>query len=42
MDFMAALSLGVVPFVVGDVVKIAIGVVVGNMVRKRLVKAGVV
>jgi biotin transport system substrate-specific component len=42
MDFMAALSVGVVPFVVGDVVKIVVGVAVGNVVRKRLVKAGVV
>ena len=42
MDFVAALGVGVVPFVPGDVVKIAIGVVVGNAIRRRLVKAGVV
>ena len=42
MDFMAALSVGVVPFVVGDAVKIVVGVLIGNMIRKRLVRAGVV
>ena len=42
MDFVAALGIGVLPFVVGDVVKIVVGVVVGNVIRKRLVKAGMV
>ena len=42
MDFVAALGVGVLPFIIGDVVKIAVGVAVGNLVRKRLVKAGVV
>ena len=42
MDFVAALGVGVLPFIIGDVVKIVIGVVVGNAIRKRLVKAGVV
>ena len=42
MDFVAALGVGVLPFVVGDIVKIVVGVVVGNAVRKRLVKARVV
>ena len=42
MDFVAALGVGVLPFVVGDVVKIVVGVVVGNVIRRRLVKAGVV
>ena len=42
MDFMAALGVGVLPFIIGDVVKIVIGVAVGNLIRKRLVKAGVV
>lgn len=41
-DFTTALSVGVLPFIIGDVVKIVIGVLVGNLVRKRLVKAGVV
>lgn len=41
MDFVAALGVGVLPFIIGDVVKIVIGVVVGNAIRKRLVKAGV-
>jgi len=42
MDFVAALGVGVLPFVIGDVVKIVVGVAVGNLIRKRLVKAGVV
>ena len=42
MGFVATLSVGVVPFVAGDIVKIVVGVVVGNAVRKRLAKAGVV
>ena len=42
MDFLAALSVGVLPFIIGDVVKIVVGVAVGNLVRKRLVRAGVV
>jgi len=42
MNFGAALAVGVLPFIIGDVVKIAIGVAVGNVIRKRLVKAGVV
>lgn len=40
IDLMAALSIGVLPFVIGDVVKIVIAVSVGNVVRKRLLKAG--
>lgn len=42
MDFFASLGVGVLPFVVGDMVKIIVGVLVGNAVRRRLVKAGVV
>ena len=42
IQFVAALGVGVLPFVVGDIVKIVVGVVVGNAVRKRLVKAGMV
>ena len=42
MDFLAALSVGVLPFIIGDVVKIVVSVAVGNLVRKRLVRAGVV
>lgn len=41
-DFFASLGVGVLPFVVGDMVKIIVGVLVGNAVRRRLVKAGVV
>ncbi len=42
MDFVTSLGVGVLPFIIGDVVKIVVGVAVGNLVRKRLVKAGVV
>lgn len=42
MEFCAALGIGVIPFIPGDVVKIVIGVLVGNAMRRRLVKAGVV
>lgn len=42
MSFGAALAAGVLPFVIGDVVKISVGVLVGNAVRKRLIQAGVV
>ena len=42
MDFTATLGIGVLPFIPGDVVKIVIGVAVGNAVKKRLLKAGVV
>lgn len=42
MGFTVALASGVLPFVIGDIVKIVVGVAVGNAIRKRLVKAGVV
>ena len=42
MDFASALGVGVIPFLPGDVFKIIIGVVAGNIVRKRLRKAGLV
>ena len=42
MDFAAAIAVGVLPFAVGDVIKIVIGVLIGNAIRVRLVKAGVV
>ena len=42
IDFYAAIGAGVLPFVPGDLVKIIVGILVGNMIRKRLVKAGVV
>lgn len=42
MAFSAALKVGALPFIPGDMVKIVIGVIAGNAVRKRLVKAGIV
>lgn len=42
MEFNAAFCVGVLPFAAVDVIKLAIGVLVGNVVRRRLVKAGVV
>lgn len=42
MDFRVAIGVGVLPFVAGDVIKIAVGVVVGTIVRRRLTRAGVV
>jgi len=41
MEFSAALAVGALPFIPGDIVKIMIGVMAGNVVKKRLVKAGV-
>lgn len=41
MNFKAAIGVGAIPFIPGDVVKIVIGVIAGNAVRKRLLKAGV-
>lgn len=41
MNFKAALGVGAIPFIPGDVVKIVIGVIAGNVIRKRLMKAGV-
>lgn len=40
MSIKAALAAGAFPFIPGDVVKIIIGVLIGNNIRKRLVKAG--
>ena len=42
MNFTTALSVGVLPFVLGDILKIVVGVVVGVSVRKRLAKAGMI
>ena len=42
MTFFMALTVGALPFIPGDIVKIVIGVIAGNAVRKRLVKAGAV
>lgn len=42
MNFIAAGTVGVLPFIPGDIVKIVLGVLVGNALRGRLVRAGVV
>ncbi len=42
VELHAALNIGVFPFIPGDVVKIAAGVVLGTAVRRRLVKAGII
>jgi len=42
MDIITALGVGVLPFIVGDIVKIVLGVVAGNAVKKKLVRAGLV
>lgn len=42
IDLATALPVGVLPFVVGDVVKIVVGALIGNVIRKQLIKAGVV
>lgn len=38
--FPAALMAGVIPYIPGDIVKLAIAMVVGNKLRKRLLQAG--
>lgn len=39
MSFQAALAAGVIPFILGDVIKIVIGLLLGTLIRKQLVKA---
>lgn len=41
MDFQAALWAGVIPFIPGDLVKMVIAVLLGNAVRGRLLRAGI-
>lgn len=41
-SFVAAFSMGVVPFVVGDFVKIVLALMVGPILRKRMIRAGLV
>ena len=41
MTFAAALAAGVIPFIIGDLIKIVLAVVIGPQIRKRLAKAGV-
>lgn len=40
MEFMVALSVGVLPFILGDIIKIFVAVVIGSSVRRRLSRAG--
>ncbi len=42
LSFYAALGVGVLPFIPGDIVKLAIAVTAGPMLRKRLIQAGLV
>ena len=42
MTFGAALMAGVIPYIPGDLVKIILAVLVGNVVRRRLVAANLV
>ncbi|NLK96544.1 biotin transporter BioY [Defluviitalea saccharophila] len=39
MQFQAALGVGVIPFIPGDLAKIVISTVIGPQIRKRLIKA---
>ncbi len=40
MSFMAALWAGVIPYIPGDIIKLALSMSIGIQLRKRLVKAG--
>lgn len=40
MSFLAALGVGVVPFILGDMVKIVAASIAGSEIRKRLIRAG--
>ena len=40
IEFSVALSIGTLPFIPGDIVKIIAGVIIGTAMRKRLVKVG--
>lgn len=41
MDFQAALWAGVIPFIPGDLVKMVIAVLLGSVIRGRLLQAGI-
>lgn len=41
LDFGAALMVGVVPFLVGDLIKIVMALWIGNIIRRAIKKAGV-
>lgn len=42
LDFPAALAMGVLPYIPGDLIKIIVAMLLGYQVRKRLLKAGLV
>lgn len=42
MTFMAALAAGVLPFILGDLVKILIAMVAGGQIKKQLRRAGLI
>ena len=42
MSFKAALLAGVLPFVVGDIMKIILSILIGVKVRERLLKSGII
>ena len=42
MSFKAALLAGVLPFVVGDIIKIILSILIGVKVRERLLKSGII
>lgn len=41
-SFMEALWMGVIPYIPADLVKIAITLILGGLIRKRLLKAGLI
>lgn len=42
LSFSAALAAGVLPYIPGDLVKMAVGIVTGSQIRKKLVKADLI
>ncbi len=42
MTFYAALTVGVLPFLPGDILKVVVALILGPMLRKRLLQAGLV
>lgn len=42
LGFIAALWAGVIPYIPGDIVKLAIALLLGQTLRRRLVKAGLI
>ncbi len=42
LDFPAALAMGVIPYIPGDLLKIILAMLLGYQIRKRLLKAGII